>query len=242
MAGIAAAFCALTNSALLPACVMLAPVSWLVEKRLGRSALRRTVVYLGMFLCVYAVWPLRNERVFHRFILGIDEGAAHMYVGIIVPNELAGTPAQTSLVDNDPVVREAEKLPEAERDRVYYRASLRFIREQPRRYAEVALRSLAKLWRLYPYARAYAHHYELIKWASLLSDGWIIPLGFLGMLLAGRRFPEADLFLSVIFSVSFTYMLFWSIIRYRLPMMPFTILFCAYALTNIRARLRRTGP
>ncbi|HEX4049242.1 MAG TPA: glycosyltransferase family 39 protein [Elusimicrobiota bacterium] len=235
--GIVSACCALTNSALLPAGLMLAPAIWLLGRRLGRERLRGACVYLGIMLLVCSTWTLRNERVFHRFILGINGGGAHMYVGIIVPNDAAGTPAEAAFLDSDPVSREAAKLPEAEADRVFYRGALLFIREHPARYAGVALRSLAKLWRLYPYARAYAYHYELIKWVGLLSDGWIIPLGFLGMLLAGRRFPEAEVFLAVLFSVTFTYMLFWSIIRYRLPMMPFTILFCAYALTRFSERV-----
>jgi hypothetical protein len=191
-------------------------------------------------LLVTSIWPLRNERVFHRFILGINGGGAHMYIGIIVPNDAAGTPAEEKFVVNDPVVQEAAKFPEAERDKVFYRGAFRFIREQPLRYVGVTLRSLAKLWRLYPYARAYAFHYELIKWVGLLSDGWIIPVGFLGMLLAGRRYPETVVFLSVLVAVSFTYMLFWSIIRYRLPMMPFVILFCAHALNRLLERLQES--
>jgi 4-amino-4-deoxy-L-arabinose transferase-like glycosyltransferase len=237
-AGAVSACCALTNSALLPASLILAPAIWLLGHRLGRSLLRGAIVYLGIMLLVCSIWPLRNERIFHRFILGINGGGAHMYIGIIVPNEAAGTSAEGKYVENDPVVQEASKLPEAERDKVFYRGAFRFIREQPLRYAGVTLRSLAKLWRLYPYARAYAFHYELIKWVGLLSDGWIIPAAFLGMLLAGRRFPEAEVFLSVLFAVSFTYMLFWSIIRYRLPMMPFVILFSAYALTHLYDRAK----
>lgn len=232
-AGAASACCALTNSALLPAGLILAPAIWLLGRRVGRNYLRGAAVYLAVFLAAVSIWPLRNARIFHRFILGINGGGAHMYIGIIVPNDAAGTPAEAKFVENDPVVREAAEFPEAERDKVFYRGAFRFIREQPLRYAGVTLRSLAKLWRLYPYARAYAFHYELIKWVGLLSDGWIIPLGFLGMFLTRRRFPEAELFLSVLFAVSFTYMLFWSIIRYRLPMMPFVILFCAHALTFI---------
>ena len=240
-AGVVSALCALTNSALLPAGLMLAPAVWLLGRRLGRDQRRWSARYLVVFFSVYSLWPLRNERVFHRFILGITMGGAHMYNGIIVPNDMAGTPAEPKILASDPVFQEAWKLPEAERDGVFYRGASRFIREQPVRYAGVILRSLVKLWRLYPYARAYPYHYELIKWVGLLSDGWIIPMGFIGMLLAGRRFPEADIFLSVIFSVSFTYMLFWSIIRYRLPMMPFAILFCAYALTRIDERFKESG-
>ncbi len=239
-AGIVSAFCALTNSALLPTGVILAPAVWMLGHRLDRSYFRGAAVYLAVFLSVCALWPLRNQLVFHHFILGINGGGAHMYTGIIVPNDVAGTPGENKFIVNDPVVQEASKLSETERDKVFYRGALQFIRKQPLRYAGVAFRSLAKLWRLYPYARAYPYHYELIKWVGLLSDGWIIPLGFLGIFLAGRRFPKADIFLSVIFSVSFTYMLFWSIIRYRLPIMPYAIIFCAYALIRIGERFEES--
>jgi hypothetical protein len=216
---------------------MLAPAIWYLGLRTRKDHLQGALVYLATMLVLCSVWTVRNERLFHRFILGINGGGAHMYIGIIVPNDVAGTDAEPAYVTSDPVVQEASKLPETERDRVFYRGALRFIKEQPVRYAGVVLRSLVKLWRLYPYARAYAFHYRLIKWIGLLSDGWIIPLGFLGMFLAGRRFPEADLFLVTVFSVTFTYMLFWSIIRYRLPMMPFMILFCAHSLNVLASRL-----
>jgi len=235
--GLMAGACALTNSALLPAGVMLAPAAVYLGVRTKKHHLKGAIVYLATMMLLCSVWTLRNERLFHRFILGINGGGAHMYIGIIVPNDVAGTDAEPAYVTSDPVVQEASKLPETERDRVFYRGAIRFIKEQPVRYAGVVLRSLAKLWRLYPYARAYAFHYQLIKWVGLLSDGWIIPLGFVGMLLAGRRFPETDLFLATVFSVTFTYMLFWSIIRYRLPMMPFMILFCAHSLNVFASRL-----
>lgn len=236
--GLVAALVALTNSALLPAALMLAPGIWLLGRRTGRDFRRWSVLYFAVFLAAYAAWPLRNEKVFHRFILGIDQGGAHLYIGIIVPNDAAGTPKEQDYLANDPVAQAALKVPEAERDRIFYAGALHYILAHPLGYAAVCLRSLAKLWRLYPYPRAYAYHYRLIKWVGLLSDGWIIPLGFLGMLLAGFRFPEADVFLNVVFSVTFTYMLFWSIVRYRLPMMAFVIPYCAYALTRLEERWR----
>ena len=238
MAGAGAAGCALTNSALLPACAVLAPFIWLLGRRRGRDDRRRAAAYCAVFLALYALWPLRNGRVFHRFILGINGGGAHLYVGIVIPNELAGTTGEVKIYATNPVMQAASLLPETERDKLFYQAALRFVREHPARFFGIMAASLAKLWRLYPYARSYVYNYRLIKWVALLSDGWIIPFGFLGMILAGRRLPETDLFYAVIFSVSFTYMIFWSIVRYRLPMMPFVILFCAYALTRIADRLR----
>ncbi len=96
LTGIVSAICALTNSALLPAGLMLAPAIWLLGRRLGRDHRRWGGLYLAVFLSVYGLWPLRNEMVFHRFILAINGGGAHMYIGIIVPNDAAGTPAETN--------------------------------------------------------------------------------------------------------------------------------------------------
>ncbi|MFI5360584.1 MAG: ArnT family glycosyltransferase [Elusimicrobiota bacterium] len=232
-AGVSSACFALGASALLPVGAALGAAIWLQGRRLGRDHRRGAAVYLGIFFFLYGLWPLRNELVFGRFIPGISGGGAHMYFGIIVPNDAAGTPAEGKILEADPVNLEAVKAPELERDGIFYRGAARFVREHPRQYVRAILGSLYKLWRLVPYARNYDFNYRLIKWVGLLSDGWIIPLGFLGMFLAGRRFPEADVFLTVLFSISLTYTFFWAIIRYRLPMMPFVIIYCSYALSRL---------
>lgn len=237
-AGAATACCALTNSVFIPAGAALTLGVWLSEPRPRRG--RWTAVYLAAMLAVYAPWPLRNYLVFGRPIIGSSAGGAHLYIGLIVPNDVAGTTGEPELIGKDPVAQEASKLGEAERDALFYREALKIIRREPVRFARYISGSFLKLWRLYPYERAYAHGSRQVFWVSLLSDGWIIPFTLLGMLLARRRFPYADLFYLVLASVSGVYTVFWSIIRYRLPMMPFAILFCAYGLQESWKRAQRT--
>ena len=83
-----------------------------------------------------------------------------------------------------------------EREEHLGKAARELIRRDPGRYARlVAWRFFWDTWRLLPRKRAGAHSYSLIKWASLLSDGWIIPLGFIGMLMVRLR-PTENLWLS----------------------------------------------
>lgn len=226
----------LTNSSLLPAAALAGPGAWLLGRRLGLDLRRHAAVFLAVFALGYGLWPLRNFLVFGRFIPGITAGGAHLYVSLIVPNEAAGTPREHDFIVADPVMRAGAALPEDERDRFFYRASARWILAHPLGFARIMAASFLKLWRLYPYPRDYGMRYRVIKAVSLLSDGWLIPLGLLGLLLAGRRFPETELFNLVLFAITSTYMIFWAIIRYRLPMMPYVLIYAAYALERGAAR------
>ena len=52
------------------------------KPRRGRGA----AIFLTAFICLYALWPLRNFFLFDRFIPGVTAGGAHIYVSLIVPN------------------------------------------------------------------------------------------------------------------------------------------------------------
>lgn len=230
----------LINSALLPAGALTGAGIWLFGRRLKKSKAYFSYagIFLSAFLALYAVWPLRNFLQFGRFIPGISAGGAHLYVSLIVPNDDAGTPREAEIIAQDPVMQASEGLTEAAKDRYFYGKSAQWIAERPGSFAVIMLESLLKLWRLYPYPRDYGANYRLIKWTALLSDGWLIPLGLIGLLLAGRRFPEGVFFHIVLLAVTGSYMVFWAIIRYRLPMMPLVMLYAAYALERLAGRFK----
>ncbi|MBI5245170.1 MAG: glycosyltransferase family 39 protein [Elusimicrobia bacterium] len=220
----------LTNSAFLPAGLGAAAALVLIGRRRGLRTAGAAALFLAVFMGLYALWPLRNFGVFHRFIPGITGGGNHIYIGLAVPDDIAGTPEEQKIILSDPVIIEAGRLAEDQKDAVFYRGAAQWIRAHPALFVGRMWGSFVKLWRLYPYPRDYGMNYRLIKWVSLLSDGWIIPLGLAGLLLAGRRYPETDLFNLTLASVTLTYMVFWSIIRYRVPLMPFVFVYAAYAV------------
>lgn len=237
--GLLWAACPLINSALLGAALLAPAGVWAIGRRRKTPLGACAGASLAVCLSVYALWPLRNYLVFDRFIPGVALGGSHLYVSLIVPNEHAGTPREAEIVEADPVMQAGTRLTDEERDRHFYGAAARWIRERPLGFVRIMLGSLVKLWRLYPYPRDYGADYRLIKWVSLLSDGWIIPLGFLGLVLAARRVPEAALLNLVLFAITATYMVFWAVVRYRLPMMPYMMLYAAYALERGLLRLRK---
>ncbi|HAH05649.1 MAG TPA: hypothetical protein DCM05_03840 [Elusimicrobia bacterium] len=227
----------LANSVFLPAGLAAGLAFYFMGRRKGHEMLKPAALFTAVFLGVYALWPARNALVFDRFIPGITGGGNHIYIGIVVPNEIAGTPEEQAIVSTDPVVVEAGKQPEDQKDATFYRGALAWILAHPAQFAGKMWASLLKLWRLYPYPRDYGMNYRLIKWVSLLSDGWIIPLGLLGLVLAGRRIPETDLFNLVLASVTLVYMVFWAVVRYRIPLMPFVFLYAGYALQRLQEKV-----
>ncbi|MFH2202528.1 MAG: glycosyltransferase family 39 protein [Elusimicrobiota bacterium] len=248
VAGLLWAVPPLTKSVYLPVGVLAAVVVWLLGRRREQDLRRGAAVFLAAFLGVYALWPLRNYLVFGQFIPGITGGGGHLYVGLIVPDKDAGTSAEEKYILNAEGMKSAArlgregKLNVAEHnenlDRHFYRESAHWIMKNPGRFTLRLILSALKLWRLYPYERDYGRNYRLLKWVSLLSDGWLIPLALAGMLLAGRKFPPADLFLVTLLAATFVYMIFWAVIRYRLPLMPYIFLYAAYALERAVLRVR----
>lgn len=230
-AGAAQALGPLTNTALLPFALAAVPgcIFWLHRKSPAWKAL--VCAYGVGFFSLYGLWIARNYRHFHVLIPGATSGGGgNLYTYQVVPPELAGTQAQDEFYQRDPVFQRASRLSEIEKDRYLYREGLRKIKEDPIRFMKLCGQRFFKLWRLYPYPRDYAHNYQLLKLISLATDGWIIPLGLLGMILMRLKSPELIYLYLFMLSTSAVYAVFWAMLRYRLPMMPIVILFCAYTL------------
>lgn len=241
LAGLANALAALTNTVFVPFTLVLAPAAFffILEGGVVR-ALKCAAVYLTAFLLLYSAWPVRNYLALDRFIVGSTLGAgAIFYNYLIVPQEVGGTPREGEIRESDPIVQAARGVAPEALDRYYWKAGLERVREAPGAFAKlVAWRFFRDFWRILPRPRAYAHSYRSIKWVSLLSDAWIIPLGFVGMALARLRRPELLWFYLFIFSINGIYAQILTMLRYRLSVMPWVILFACVAAEELRGRLR----
>lgn len=94
-------------------------------------------------------------------------------------------------------------------------------------------RSFVKLRRPVPYRRDYGLNFGMIRWASILSDGWIIPLGAVGLVLAWGAVPETAVAVIVLSMVSLVYAVFWAAVRYRLPLMSFLFVYASFVLVEL---------
>lgn len=244
-AGAAGAAAALTNTAFLLFGLAAAPF-WLVWRLRGRpaAALRQAVVYLGFLALLYAAWPLRNYRAFGSWILGSTAaGGTLFYANQVLPPGAGGTPEETRVLSADPVYLRGSSIEDRRlADRFFWKAGLERAKAEPGRFLGATARRFVDQWRLAPHPARYEHSNVLLKWVSLLSDGWIIPLGLVGMVLSRLRPAEAGGALLFIVSFNLPFALIFSMLRYRLPVMPWVILFAALALSRGWDRLRLVVP
>jgi hypothetical protein len=233
--GALGACAALTKTTYLPFGLLVVPL--LVLWRSRRAA--RAGLYAAVFAGVYALWPLRNHALFHEWILGSTTATGnHFYMFLVVPEEVGGTPKHYEILAKDPIWQEGDAMEPIQREKFFWRQGLLWIRAHPLSYARiVAGRLFYDQWRLVPRRRDYEQPYSRVFWISLLTDGWLLPLGFLGLALTRLR-GEADLVAGAyILSTAFTYALILTMLRYRLVLMPWLILYAADSLRRARARV-----
>lgn len=233
---------ALTNTTFLPFGACAAP-AWLLFllRREPRRALLWTAVYLAAFVLVYSPWPVRNYLVFHRFVAGTaGAGGTVFYTNQIVPSEVGGLDEERRIVAADPAYQEAAKLDRVEADRFFWKKGMERVKADPARFARLCLkRFFVDQWRIVPRPRPFEQSYVLLKWTAILSNGWIVPLGLIGLLfLGGLRPPEAGWIGLFILSYNSIYAAILSMLRYRQPIMPWIIIFAALALHRAAERVR----
>ncbi|MDX6768337.1 MAG: glycosyltransferase family 39 protein [Elusimicrobiota bacterium] len=212
---------AISFSSLLPSCVLLALyAAWRVRRRAAKGAL------LLMLLAALpsALWTARNLAVFGRFIPGSTIGGFNFYTYLIVPDDARGLPRENEIKYADPDWRRIDSMgylieDDGSQQAAYFEAGKRWVAAHPREYALRTVRQVVKMWRPYPYKRDYQHPYWLVVLASLLSDGWLIPLGFYGLWRFRAAGPETRYFALLVFSATAVYALLSAIVRYRLPLM-----------------------
>lgn len=240
-AGLVGVLSPLTCSALLPWVFAAAPAGvWWCGGR-NRRALGLALAYVLAAAPLYALWVGRNYAQFHTFVLGATAGGGgNLYMYQIVPPEAAGTPEQTRIAEADPVIRAVmdKHLDEIALDKYFYKAGVERIKRDPLRFLGLCVGRLLKLWRLVPYDRGYAHGYRAIWWASLLSDGWMVPLALVGAFLVRLRRPETVQLWLMTLSTSAVYSAFWAMVRYRMPMMLAVFAFAGAALAAAWDQLR----
>jgi len=225
-----------------PFAMLSAAAATLVLVREKRAA--RLAVFLLCFAGVYGLWPLRTYLHYGAFIISTPYAPFNLYVAMTVPPEAKGTPEEAVLTAKDPVLAEFDALRRdspQEGYRLMVREGLAAVRARPRVYAGRVVTHFLKLWRLYPYPRQYDHGYGKLKWLSLLTEGSLIPAGLTGLFLFLRRTgarPLAVLALLHLFSISMIHSLSFAVMRHRLPVMGWFLMFAAYAAVTAADALR----
>lgn len=202
-----------------------------------RRAAKAAAVFVVCLALLPAAWIGRNYSVFHRFIPGSTLGGYNLYTTLIVPEDDRGTQRELDIERGDAlwprlIAMSPLMTDDGSQQEAFLAAAKGLVRRQPAAYLAHVGKQMAKLWRFYPYERKYQHSYRLIKALSLLSDGWLIPLGLWGLWLVRRRGPEPALGVLLMTLGTLAYGLVAAIMRYRLPLMPPLIVGAAIVLAE----------
>lgn len=109
---------------------------------------------------------------------------------------------------------------------------LQHVVNEPLRFVFVSLARLRELFTFWPTADSG----RLANLLRILSFGWLAPLAAFGLLANLRRWRTLAPIYLFILSHTGIYAITWTMIRYRMPMEPFLIMFGAYAIEQIYVR------
>lgn len=191
-----------------------------------RLPARQAVLRIGQYACIYVVlmapWWVHNYARYGEFVrLNLGDGIV-LYSGNNPLNTSGGGVVdgeKGSDVDLAPFYRIADPV---ERDDSLKRAAWRFIKENPRRFVELAGVKFTRFWRLWPYAAEYERPGIVI--ASVMSYGLFLLLALLYLPREGRRnFRLLVPIFALTLYLTLVHMATIGSIRYRFPLEPFII-------------------
>jgi len=221
-----------------------APLVCLMFLLCFRSSRRRRLLLAFLFgagiMLVMTPWIVRNAMVLHAFVPTTTDGGHGFYVA---NNKRALADPRGFYMPGpeewDWLRRPGEeRVGEIELQRRLYGAAFRFLISNPGTWARLFLRRLAWFWRFWPHSDFVGVRETIVYAASYIP---LFPLMIAGLILAHLRLRE-NLRKYLLFDVLVVYMtlihaFFLATMRYRMPLMPFLILFAAYAVCRIVGRL-----
>jgi 4-amino-4-deoxy-L-arabinose transferase-like glycosyltransferase len=223
-----------TGLALVPGAILwifIVMPAW--RRRFAASAL----VCAGL-ICVLAPWTVRNTRVQGEFVLISTQGGTDLYS--------SNNPGATGILTHDSrlfrdegsTLYPRDRFPnEARRSNLYQRDAMAFIRANPGRFLRLCAVRLGEFWKLYSP--------RVPVWQSLLTIGSLglaLPFALLHIVRRGwRRGPEL-LLVILIASLSAVHAIYWSVIRYRMPIEPLVLALAAAGFTWLLDRRKSRAP
>ncbi|MCM8786154.1 MAG: glycosyltransferase family 39 protein [Candidatus Omnitrophica bacterium] len=217
-------FLCITKPTFLALCPFLILTFSLIHKKNLFKILVVSFICLSFFPLL---WGIRNYKIFNRFFITSSEGGI---VFFIANNEQSlSSPTGFYHAEN---VEEFKGLSEIEIDKLLYKKTFEFIKNNPNLFFKLIINRFIKFWRLYPHTisgpgESYKIFHQIL---SFISETPIIIVGFLGILLSLKEFYKWILLYLTIFIYSGLVILIRTTIRYRFPIMGFLIIFALYFL------------
>lgn len=175
-----------------------------------------------LFIFILSPWIIRNFLHFKKFLPLTTYSGRVLWEGNN-PKATGGPCAYWP--------EEIKELSEIEQDRYLGNLAMKVIISNPQRFIKLMGKKFIRFWNVVPnYAGFSSFKYRII---SILSDGIIIPLSILGIILSFKIKRKVLLFYLIIAFFTAFHMISLASIRYRVPIMPFMIIFSAYFIQQL---------
>jgi 4-amino-4-deoxy-L-arabinose transferase-like glycosyltransferase len=215
----------------------------------GRPRFRTVAVLLASAAVVIAPWTIRNWTCFHKFCLVSANGGFNFYMG-----NHPGTGNEVDLAVIAPLDErlhgELARADEIERERIFYREGLRWIRENPRDAGAAMLARLGMHWGFRPSnvkdmglvpgvkaSRDWVYFFHF--WSYALSYLVVLVLAVPGIWRARRRWGElAPLGIVILYSTAVAVLF---VVQTKMRLMkvePFLLVFAAAFVVDRLSRGR----
>ena len=240
LAGVLGGIAVLTRLPLIPAAILFPPIYMLARARRDarggqKSAFKRTAVYVALVILVFLPWPIRNYVAFDEFVATTNKAGVDLWK--------SNNPDATGVTSLDhretfvPYEKTIEHLPEIEMGQVARREATKFIRENPRRFAELAVIRQAEYWK--PFSR----RGNLLVNAAVGFPYLLLILAFGYFLATSRKRPGTGSLLwgtvALAFLVAAPFLAYPALVRYRLPIDIAMLWAVLFVLGTVRSSSRK---
>jgi len=229
IAGIMCGLCCLMNSTALLFVFLSFVVLSLVKK------FRQVLVIFLLFVSLYSLWVIRNYIVFNEFVLGSTVGGMTIYGASVGDYRIFGTPQEKEFWEKDEVMKKAATMDELQANKYFMQEAKKVILSNPKEFFIRCIKRFLKLYRIYPHrGKGYVHSETLMILVSVFSYGVLLLFFVYSFFINLSSFKKYIFLYLPILVFSFVYTLIWAVIRYRLPLEPYIIIFASYILGNIK--------
>ena len=205
-------------------------IAWYFLVPKVRQKVRWKNVSFAVLACALLVapWVVRNYHAVGKYTLSTN-GGRNFWLG----NNVDATTATGNEVTIPPALQlELDKTAsEIEKEKIYYRAGFEFVRDNFGQFVRLTAGKAVTFWRLYPLpSSGYKHNENLSKIASIISFTPILLLALLGLGITMKRQWRLNItFLCMFLAFNAAHAVFISIVRLRIPLDAFLIVFSSYA-------------
>jgi len=201
-------------------------IIWLVViefKQHSKNVIATFVTLIFIFLPMFP-WIVRNYLFYNAFIPSQIGGGLALYIGNN-PKATGGTGGWHKLRQDGFLPENIDNLFTVEVDKLSQIKAINYIRNNPERFIKLGFNKIINMWRPF-----YVDAMLINKIIMTFSYIPIMIFAILGIFLTRKKYKYISIFYFLFIYYIMIHVIFFGVIRYRYPVMPFFIIFAAFSL------------